>query len=292
MKRILPLLLIALLLLTACQEEKRTSKRNKDDPSEGNILSGWLDNGDEEEEVSIETSGLIDRPQVTTTAPVESASDGGTTGPVSSSRQEALERACDYLRYLEFSYGGLIDQLEYEGYSLADATYAVDNCGVDWYAEAVKCAASYLDMASFTRSELIAQLEYEGYTYEQAVYGVDAVYVQSPDRSDSSDNSGSYDSSNISASMEEALETAKGYVENLAISYRDVIDLLEYTGCSRNDATYAADNCGADWYAEAAECAASYLEEGPISRSNLIVLLEDEGFTYDQAVYAATQNGL
>ena len=88
-------------------------------------------------------------------------------------QQNAFASAKQYLELLPFSYAGLIEQLEYEGYSTEDATYAADNCGADWNEQAVKSAKSYLDMMPFSREELIGQLEYEGFTHEQAVYGVE-----------------------------------------------------------------------------------------------------------------------
>lgn len=88
----------------------------------------------------------------------------------------ALDTAKSYLRVSAFSYSGLIDQLEYEGYSHSEAVYGADHCGADWYDQAAKCAAQYLDVMSFSRQGLIEQLEYEGFTYDQAVHGVDQVY--------------------------------------------------------------------------------------------------------------------
>jgi hypothetical protein len=67
----------------------------------------------------------------------------------------------------------LISQLEFEGYSTEDATYAVDVVGADWFEQAAKSAESYLKYSSFSRQGLIDQLLFEGYTQEQAVYGVD-----------------------------------------------------------------------------------------------------------------------
>lgn len=87
-------------------------------------------------------------------------------------QQNALESAKSYLEVLPFSRVGLIDQLEYEGYSTEDATFAVDNCGADWYEQAAKCAQSYLDVMAFSRQGLIDQLLYEGFTQQQAEYGV------------------------------------------------------------------------------------------------------------------------
>lgn len=89
--------------------------------------------------------------------------------------QNALSSASDYLDYTAFSYSGLIEQLEYEGFSSEEATYAADNCGADWNEQAAKCAENYISISSFSRSGLIEQLEFEGFTKEQAEYGVKTV---------------------------------------------------------------------------------------------------------------------
>lgn len=88
--------------------------------------------------------------------------------------QNALEKAYSYLEYTAFSYTGLIDQLEFEGFSNSEATYAADHCGADWNEQAALKAREYLDYSSFSRSELIDQLVFEGFTQEQAVYGAEA----------------------------------------------------------------------------------------------------------------------
>ncbi|WP_240954918.1 Ltp family lipoprotein [Rhodococcus sp. 105337] len=77
---------------------------------------------------------------------------------------------------MPFSRSGLINQLEYEGFSTADATYAVDRLDVDWDRQAKRSAEQYLDMTSFSLSGLVEQLEYEGYTRAQAEYGANAAY--------------------------------------------------------------------------------------------------------------------
>ena len=86
--------------------------------------------------------------------------------------RNALRSANSYLSFSAFSYSGLIDQLEFEGYSTSEATYAADNCGADWNEQAAKSAASYLSFTAFSQDGLIDQLEYEGFTREQAEYGV------------------------------------------------------------------------------------------------------------------------
>ena len=86
--------------------------------------------------------------------------------------KNALASAKNYLSVMPFSYSGLIKQLEYEQYSHAEAVYAADNCGADWYKQAALSAANYLKIMSFSRQGLIDQLVYEGFTKEQAEYGV------------------------------------------------------------------------------------------------------------------------
>lgn len=90
-------------------------------------------------------------------------------------QKNALGAAENYLSFMAFSRSGLIEQLEFEGYSIEDATFAVDNCGADWNEQAAKSAQNYLDMMSFSRQDLIDQLVFEGFTQEQAEYGVTAV---------------------------------------------------------------------------------------------------------------------
>ena len=80
-----------------------------------------------------------------------------------------------------FSRAGLIQQLSSsygEGYSLADATYAVDSLNVDWNAQAVLSAKGYLALKPFSRAGLIQQLSSsygEGFTVAQATYAANAV---------------------------------------------------------------------------------------------------------------------
>ncbi|HTO16700.1 MAG TPA: Ltp family lipoprotein [Edaphocola sp.] len=94
---------------------------------------------------------------------------------VSLGKTQALRKAKDYLDYKGFSKKGLIKQLEYEGFSTEDATYAVEKCGADWNYQAERTAKDYLEYSSFSRNKLIEQLEYEGFTYTQALSGVKAI---------------------------------------------------------------------------------------------------------------------
>ena len=100
-----------------------------------------------------------------------SSSGKSSTHAASFGEQNALKTAALYLDYTSFSYSGLIEQLEYEGYSHSEAVYAADNCGADWYEQAALKAAEYLDYMPFSRQELIEQLEYEGFSHAEAEHG-------------------------------------------------------------------------------------------------------------------------
>jgi Host cell surface-exposed lipoprotein len=101
---------------------------------------------------------------------------------MTSGQENAVESAQDYLEYSGFSRKGLIQQLSSsagEGFSTADATFAVDHVDVNWNEEAVESAKDYLDYSSFSRDGLIGQLTSsagEGFTLAQAHYAVDQVY--------------------------------------------------------------------------------------------------------------------
>jgi hypothetical protein len=101
----------------------------------------------------------------------EPAQSFGTAG-----QENALESAESYLNTSAFSRKGLIEQLEYEGYSRADATWAVDNVAVNWNEQAALSAQAYLRTSSFSRSGLVDQLIYEGFSRAQAEHGVRVAY--------------------------------------------------------------------------------------------------------------------
>ena len=93
---------------------------------------------------------------------------------VTTVQKNALKSAKNYLSLMGFSKSGLIKQLEFDGYSSEDATYAAENCNANWNEQAAKSAKNYLDTMPFSKSELIHQLEFDGYSKEEAEYGAQA----------------------------------------------------------------------------------------------------------------------
>ena len=137
--------------------------------------------------------------------------------------KNALKSAQSYLNYTAFSRDGLIGQLEYEGYSTEEATYAADNCGADWNEQALKCAKDYLEYSAFSYTGLIGQLEYEEFTKEQATYGAD----------------------NCGADWnEQAAKCAEDYLEYSSFSRAGLIDQLIYEGFTQAQAEYGVSQNG------------------------------------------------
>ena len=97
----------------------------------------------------------------------------GLTGP----QKNAVRSANQYLSISGFSRSGLIGQLSSDagdGYSVADATAAVDSLNVDWDKQAVRSAKQYLSISGFSCRGLIQQLSASAgdkYTKSQATYG-------------------------------------------------------------------------------------------------------------------------
>lgn len=118
-------------------------------------------------------SGKARRFAVQDAAEATAASTEAEKEEVTAGQRNALRSADSYLNFTAFSYTGLIEQLEYAGYTQEEAKYAADNCGADWMEQAAKSAKTYLSFMGFSRSGLIEQLEYAGFTHEQAVYGVE-----------------------------------------------------------------------------------------------------------------------
>lgn len=138
-------------------------------------------------------------------------------------QKNALGQANSYLSLMHFSRSGLIDQLEFEGYTTEDATFAVDNCGADWNEQAAGKAVDYLNTSAFSYSGLVDQLEFEGFSTEEATYGVDACGADW---------------------NEQAALKAQSYLDIMSFSRSQLIDQLEFEGFTAEQAEYGATAAG------------------------------------------------
>jgi host cell surface-exposed lipoprotein/uncharacterized protein DUF2510 len=135
------------------------------------IVLGSIGNSDKTSSTSSNTGTMTRTVDVTPTT----AKSGFTPA-----QDNAIAKAESYLDYTGFSKQGLIKQLEFDQFSTADATFAVEhleaNGSVDWNEQAVKKAKSYLDYTSFSLSGLVNQLEFDGFTPSEAQYGANTAY--------------------------------------------------------------------------------------------------------------------
>lgn len=116
-------------------------------------------------------------PSPVTTPTVASASPPMQAQGFTFAQINAIRSAKQYLSMQGFSRAGLIQQLSSDvgdGYTIDDATVAVDNLNIDWNEQAVRSAKQYLSMQGFSCRGLIQQLSSsagDGYTLSQATYG-------------------------------------------------------------------------------------------------------------------------
>jgi hypothetical protein len=135
--------------------------------------------------------------------------------------KRALSSAESYLDYTAFSYSGLIEQLEYEGFSSSEATYAADHCGADWDQQSLRMAKDYLSYSAFSYTGLVEQLVYEGFSDAQAAYGADKCGADW---------------------YEQAVRMAREYLEYSSFSRSELIDQLEYEGFTAAQAEYGVNH--------------------------------------------------
>lgn len=101
---------------------------------------------------------------------------------MTTAQQQAVEAAQGYLQMGSgFSYKGLLNQLTSsagDGFSQADAKFAINYLKPDWNAQAVEAAKGYMQMGGFSRASLIEQLTSsagDGFTMSQAEYAANQV---------------------------------------------------------------------------------------------------------------------
>ncbi len=210
--------------------EKITSKntdQSKDDKetTSNNDQTASNSNSSKKSDASKQTSDKQDSSKSHTDSNSSSKpNSNNTSSSLTTEQRNALGSASNYLNYMPFSYSGLIQQLEFEGYSNEVATYAADHCGADWNQQALKSGKNYLNSGQgFSQSGLYNQLEFEGYTSDQASYGVNHCGANWND---------------------EAVKSAKNYTHFSDFSRQGLIDQLMFEGYTQAQAEYGVTAVG------------------------------------------------
>lgn len=189
--------------------------------SESNWVEYATTSGSGSSPISIPSSNLS--PSTTATNGMVGTTTTSIASTGTASQRNAVSRAASYLRSSSFSRSGLIGQLQYEGFSIDDATYGVDAQNANWNAQAVKKAASYLRSSSFSRSGLIDQLVFEGFSSSESMYGVDA--------------------QNADWNLQ-AAKKAASYLQSSSFTRSSLISQLLFEGFSQSQAEYGVGTTG------------------------------------------------
>ncbi len=213
---------------------------------------------------------------------------------ITNAQKNAVRTAQSYLEGSGFSRNGLIEQLEYDGYTGSDATIAVDSLDMNWIKQAKKTAKSYLRDSGFSRNGLIEQLEYDGYTSSDATIAVDSLNL-GQEKSDKPKQSHTEtveftpkNSADLTNPQKNAVRSAKDWIEYSAYSRKNLIETLSQSdGYTIRDATFAVDSLDINWAKQAKKAAKDWIEYSAYSRKNLIeTLSQSDGYTIDDATAA------
>ena len=90
--------------------------------------------------------------------------------------KNALAAANLYLSTVPYSYQGLIDQLEFDGYTSSEAKYGADNCKADWKELAKLDALNYLGTMPMSEKKLREQLQFDGFLDDEIDYAIETAY--------------------------------------------------------------------------------------------------------------------
>jgi hypothetical protein len=137
-------------------------------------------------------------------------------------RRNARKSAEDYLGCLSFSRSGLINQLLHEGFSQAEAVFAVDEADVNLDLHAVGSEGYSNYSASFGRSK-VDQILYEGYAEPAAEHGLSSTHAKWENQ---------------------ARKSATSYSKSSSFSRQELIEQLRYDGFSQSEAEYGVSRNG------------------------------------------------
>lgn len=159
MKKLLFLLMAAMLVLTACGDTEEQPKKEPVVESEG-----------------VEDDAGANEPEESTD---QDEAEESQSEDVPREYKNALKAAQNYFQIMPFSEKGLFEQLTSEHgdkYPEDAAQYAIENVEVDYNEQALKAAEGYQEIMPMSDQELFDQLisEYgDKYTEEQAQYAID-----------------------------------------------------------------------------------------------------------------------
>ena len=229
MNRIAFLVIAVCILLTACGNSNQNKEPVFAEEQREHIETATPAPMAEQAQMPAQTPRVSASPKPTGTPKPTLNKDKVETGSISQEitvgEKNALLKAESYLSFTNFSYQGIIHQLEnYEEFSHAEAVFAADHCGADWLEQALKAARSHLAFSSYSYQGIINQLEkYAYFSHTEAVYAAD----------------------NCGADwMEQAEKKAIYYTEKIGISKSKLEKQLQNDGFTEEEVAHGVEAAG------------------------------------------------
>ena len=141
-------IITAALLLSACGEatettvdstaEETTAPAETEQTTEETSTDKRETTTEPAKEEAAPASPVEEPEEETVEPPVKETVQSDESSQYTMGQNNAIGQAKDYLNFTAFSRHGLIEQLEFEGYSTEDTTFAVDHIEVDWMEQAAQ----------------------------------------------------------------------------------------------------------------------------------------------------------
>lgn len=150
------------------------------------------------------------------------------------------------------------------GYTQDEATYAVNNCDVQWSHLTLRSALYYLNSNNgFSNKELINILSFENYTDEEIKYAIN----------------------NCNANWnEQAVKSTKNYINRIyGLSPNSLKYTLKDYGYTDEQIQYALNQVEIDWNEQVVKCLNYYKLN--VDEKGVINFLINSGYTEEEAVY-------
>lgn len=144
------------------------------------------------------------------------------------------------------------------------------------------------DLSTFADYTGKAALAYADLTGDRSVLPPQEYANLETQANKSTDDGESTDhSSSLTAEQQNAVAAAKSYLSVSAFSRQGLIEQLEFSEYTHDDAVLAVENLKISWEEQALKKAKAYLSVHAFSYSGMIEQLEFDGFTKEEATYGA-----
>lgn len=261
---------------------------------------------------------------ITTTRKVQTTTKSSNSKDEENKKEQVVKRAKELVKNNTFSYTGLKEFLEKnDKYSINDAKYGADNCGVDWKSQGLRRAQELVSSSNdlgveFSLDKIKEYLDYAGFNNEEVEYTLKNIdrreyaYEVAKKLLEEGNSKKSLEEfmkerfqfttieinyaieSNKVNWKEQALKVYKKSIENGGVhSPKDSLTNLEwrYYSFSQEEIDYALKNYTVDWKNEALKYVKEIYTSQPISKKSIENELSNLEFVEADIKYAIDNCG-